>query len=68
MAAVAFTTRNAAGLERYLAAHGITAELALKAGEFGVRDPEGNLVIFVQLAPISWLPRRHPRRTPPASV
>ncbi len=48
MAAVAFTTRNAAGLERYLAAHGIKAELPLKGGEFGVRDPEGNLVIFVQ--------------------
>jgi catechol 2,3-dioxygenase-like lactoylglutathione lyase family enzyme len=48
MAAVAFTTRNAAGLERYLAAHGIKTELPLKAGEFGVRDPEGNLVIFVQ--------------------
>jgi catechol 2,3-dioxygenase-like lactoylglutathione lyase family enzyme len=48
MAAVAFTTRNAVGLERYLAAHGFKAELPLKAGEFGVRDPEGNLVIFVQ--------------------
>jgi len=48
MAAVAFTTRSAAGLERYLAAHGVKAELPLKAGEFGVRDPEGNLVIFVQ--------------------
>ena len=48
MAAVAFTTRNAAGLERYLAAHSVEAELPLKAGEFGVRDPEGNLVIFVQ--------------------
>jgi catechol 2,3-dioxygenase-like lactoylglutathione lyase family enzyme len=48
MAAVGFTTRDAASLERYLAAHGITAELPLKAGEFGVRDPEGNLVIFVQ--------------------
>jgi catechol 2,3-dioxygenase-like lactoylglutathione lyase family enzyme len=48
MAAVAFTTRNAAGLERYLVAHGIKTELPLKAGEFGVRDPEGNLVIFVQ--------------------
>jgi catechol 2,3-dioxygenase-like lactoylglutathione lyase family enzyme len=48
MAAVAFTTRNAAGLERYLAAHGVQAEMPLKAGEFGVRDPEGNLVIFVQ--------------------
>jgi catechol 2,3-dioxygenase-like lactoylglutathione lyase family enzyme len=48
MAAVAFTTRNAAGLEHYLAAHGVKAELPLKEGEFGVRDPEGNLVIFVQ--------------------
>jgi catechol 2,3-dioxygenase-like lactoylglutathione lyase family enzyme len=48
MAAVAFTMRNAAGLERYLAEHGIKAELPLKGGEFGVRDPEGNLVIFVQ--------------------
>jgi catechol 2,3-dioxygenase-like lactoylglutathione lyase family enzyme len=48
MAAVAFTTRNAAGLERYLAAHGVKPELPLKAGAFGVRDPEGNLVIFVQ--------------------
>ena len=48
MAAVGFTTRDAAGLERYLAAHGVKAEMPLKAGEFGVRDPEGNLVIFVQ--------------------
>lgn len=48
MAAVAFTTRDAKGLERYLAAHGFKAEVPLKAGEFGVRDPEGNLVIFVQ--------------------
>jgi catechol 2,3-dioxygenase-like lactoylglutathione lyase family enzyme len=48
MAAVAFTTRNAAELVRYLAAHGVKAEMPLKAGEFGVRDPEGNLVIFVQ--------------------
>jgi catechol 2,3-dioxygenase-like lactoylglutathione lyase family enzyme len=48
IAAVAFTTRNAAGLQRYLAAHGIKPEMPLKNGEFGVRDPEGNLVIFVQ--------------------
>jgi catechol 2,3-dioxygenase-like lactoylglutathione lyase family enzyme len=48
MAAVAFTTRDAAALERYLAANGIKADLPLKAGEFGVHDPEGNLVIFVQ--------------------
>ncbi len=48
MAAVAFTTRNAAELERYLAAHGVKVEMPLHAGEFGVRDPEGNLIIFVQ--------------------
>jgi catechol 2,3-dioxygenase-like lactoylglutathione lyase family enzyme len=48
IAAVAFTTRNAAGLQRYLAAHGVKPEMPLKNGEFGVRDPEGNLVIFVQ--------------------
>ncbi len=48
MAAIAFTTHNAAGLQHYLAEHGVKAELPLKAGEFGVRDPEGNLIIFVQ--------------------
>jgi catechol 2,3-dioxygenase-like lactoylglutathione lyase family enzyme len=48
MAAVAFTTRNAAALEKYLAGHGVKAEMPLNHGEFGVRDPEGNLVIFVQ--------------------
>jgi hypothetical protein len=42
------TSAKSAGLERYLVAHGIKPELPLKAGEFGVRDPEGNLVIFVQ--------------------
>ena len=48
LAAVAFTTRDAKGLEKYLEAKGYPAEMPLKAGEFGVRDPEGNLVIFVQ--------------------
>ena len=48
MAAVAFTTRDAAGLQRYLAAHGVKAEQPLHDGEFSVRDPEGNLIIFVQ--------------------
>jgi catechol 2,3-dioxygenase-like lactoylglutathione lyase family enzyme len=48
LAAVAFTTTNAAQLERYLEAHNIKPEIALKNGQFGVRDPEGNLVIFVQ--------------------
>lgn len=48
MAAIAFTTRDAAGLQRYLKAHGVVIEQPLHDGEFGVRDPEGNLVIFVQ--------------------
>jgi catechol 2,3-dioxygenase-like lactoylglutathione lyase family enzyme len=48
MAAVGFTTRDAAGLQRYLAAHGVAAETPLKNGEFSVRDPEGNLIFFVQ--------------------
>jgi catechol 2,3-dioxygenase-like lactoylglutathione lyase family enzyme len=48
MAAVGFTTRDAAGLERYLETHGVKAEQSLKDGEFSVRDPEGNLVVFVQ--------------------
>jgi catechol 2,3-dioxygenase-like lactoylglutathione lyase family enzyme len=48
LAAVAFTTTNAAQLERYLEAHNIKPEIPLKNGQFGVRDPEGNLVIFVQ--------------------
>jgi catechol 2,3-dioxygenase-like lactoylglutathione lyase family enzyme len=48
LAAVAFTTRDAAKLERYLEAHGVNPELPLAHGQFGVRDPEGNLVLFVQ--------------------
>jgi catechol 2,3-dioxygenase-like lactoylglutathione lyase family enzyme len=48
LAAVAFTTRDAANLERYLEAHGVKPELPLAHGQFGVRDPEGNLVLFVQ--------------------
>jgi catechol 2,3-dioxygenase-like lactoylglutathione lyase family enzyme len=48
MAAVAFTTNDAAKLERYLEAHNIKTDVPLKNGQFGVRDPEGNLVIFVQ--------------------
>jgi catechol 2,3-dioxygenase-like lactoylglutathione lyase family enzyme len=48
LAAVAFTTSNAAQLERYLEAKGIKPDVPLKSGQFGVRDPEGNLVIFVQ--------------------
>jgi catechol 2,3-dioxygenase-like lactoylglutathione lyase family enzyme len=48
MEAVAFTTRNAAALERYLKAHSVVIDQPLKHGIFGVHDPEGNLVLFVQ--------------------
>ena len=48
MAAVAFTTRDAAALQRYLKTRNVAIETPLKNGEFAVRDPEGNLVIFVQ--------------------
>jgi catechol 2,3-dioxygenase-like lactoylglutathione lyase family enzyme len=48
LAAVAFTTTNVAQMQRYLEAHDIKPEIPLKDGQFGVRDPEGNLVIFVQ--------------------
>jgi catechol 2,3-dioxygenase-like lactoylglutathione lyase family enzyme len=48
LAAVAFTTANVAQMQRYLEAHDIKPEIPLKDGQFGVRDPEGNLVIFVQ--------------------
>ena len=50
MAAVAFMTRDAAGLERYVEAHGVAVTEPLHEGQFGVRDPEGNLVEFVQSA------------------
>jgi catechol 2,3-dioxygenase-like lactoylglutathione lyase family enzyme len=48
LAAVAFTTTNAAQLQSYLAARHIQPEQPLKSGEFAVRDPEGNLIVFVQ--------------------
>ena len=48
MAAVGFTTRDAAGLLRYLEAKGFPAAEPLAHGRFGVRDPEGNLIEFVQ--------------------
>lgn len=44
---VAFTTRDAAGLERYLAAHKVAVAGRLTGG-FTVHDPEGNLIGFVQ--------------------
>lgn len=48
MQAVGFTTRDAQGLERYLDAKGVRAEIPLRDGRFAVRDPEGNLIYFVQ--------------------
>ncbi len=58
IAAVAFSTENAAALERYLRAHAITITQPLSHGTFGVRDPEGNLILFVQhhAAPITGVP------------
>ncbi len=50
MAAVGFTTRDAKALEQYLQAKGIKPELPLSNGRFAVRDPESNLVFFVQTA------------------
>src|ERR1700749_2345822 len=48
MEAVAFLTRHAAALERYLKAHSVPIDQPLKHGTFGVHDPEGNLILFVQ--------------------
>lgn len=48
MAAVGFTTRNAAQLVKYLQGRGVAIEHPLQGGMFSVRDPEGNQVWFVQ--------------------
>jgi catechol 2,3-dioxygenase-like lactoylglutathione lyase family enzyme len=48
MEAVAFTTRDVAALERYLKAHSVAIDQPLQHGTFGVHDPEGNLVLFIQ--------------------
>jgi catechol 2,3-dioxygenase-like lactoylglutathione lyase family enzyme len=48
LAAVAFTTRNAGALQSYLKAHSVAIVQPLHHGIFGVRDPEGNLILFVQ--------------------
>ena len=49
LAAVGFTTRDAAGLLRYLEMKGFPATEPLVDGRFGVRDPEGNLIEFVEM-------------------
>lgn len=53
IAAIAFTTRNAAALEQYLKAHAVAIDQPLSHGSFAVHDPEGQLVIFVQQRPAS---------------
>jgi catechol 2,3-dioxygenase-like lactoylglutathione lyase family enzyme len=46
--AVGFTTRNARALQSYLKAHSVEIVDPLHHGRFSVRDPEGNLIFFVQ--------------------
>ncbi len=53
IAAIAFTTRNAVALQSYLKAHSVTIDQPLHNGSLAVRDPEGQLVIFVQQRPTS---------------
>ena len=48
MAAVALTTRDVHAMERYLNARGVKTAEPMHDGEFGVRDPEGTLVLFVE--------------------
>ncbi|MES2393343.1 MAG: VOC family protein [Acidobacteriota bacterium] len=48
LAAIGFTTRDTAALERYLKAHDVAIVQPLHDGEFSVRDPEGHLIYFVQ--------------------
>jgi catechol 2,3-dioxygenase-like lactoylglutathione lyase family enzyme len=48
VAEIAFTTRNVKGLQQYLVAHHVAIEAGARKDEFSVRDPEGNLIGFVQ--------------------
>lgn len=60
-AAVGFMTRDAAALATYLEAHGTTLATHVKNGEFSVRDPEGNLIVFVDhTAPAAVAVKRAP--------
>jgi catechol 2,3-dioxygenase-like lactoylglutathione lyase family enzyme len=46
--AVGFMTRDAQALESYLKGHSVQIVDPLRKGRFSVRDPEGNLIFFVQ--------------------
>jgi catechol 2,3-dioxygenase-like lactoylglutathione lyase family enzyme len=48
MPMVAFTTRDVEGMKRYLAAHAVGDVGTLPDGGFVVRDPEGNMIAFMQ--------------------
>jgi catechol 2,3-dioxygenase-like lactoylglutathione lyase family enzyme len=48
LAAVGFMTRDAKALQSYLKAHSVEIVDPLSKGRFSVRDPEGNLIFFVQ--------------------
>ncbi len=48
MLAVGLTTRDVHAMERYLNARGVATAEPMHDDEFAVRDPEGNLVYFVE--------------------
>jgi catechol 2,3-dioxygenase-like lactoylglutathione lyase family enzyme len=48
VAEIAFTTRDVKALQRYLVAHHVAIETGKHKDGFAVRDPEGNLIGFVQ--------------------
>jgi catechol 2,3-dioxygenase-like lactoylglutathione lyase family enzyme/predicted enzyme related to lactoylglutathione lyase len=52
VAAIGFTTRDVRALEKYIKAEGVPIVEPLQGGRFGVHDPEGRLVIFVQQAAV----------------
>jgi catechol 2,3-dioxygenase-like lactoylglutathione lyase family enzyme len=52
VAAIGFTTRDVAGLAKYMQARGVAFAEPLQAGRFGVKDPEGRLVEFLQQTPV----------------
>jgi len=56
LAAVGFTTRGLAAMHRYLKSKGIAAETPQQDGRMAVRDPEGNLLYFVQEHPSAKVP------------
>jgi catechol 2,3-dioxygenase-like lactoylglutathione lyase family enzyme len=60
LVAVGFTTRDEKGLEAYMRAHGQTILPEKEPGSFGVKDPEGNLIVFVQQG------LKHPGASTPA--